>query len=174
MAADPQTLDALAALRELHMPDPVSWWPPAPGWWLLTAAVVLFVWVIVRKLTARTHSRLHAAARELDAIQTAYRQSGERHAALAAVSAWLRRAAVSLYPDAPVAGLTGNNWLEFLNTTGATSAFSGPVAEMLLRAPYEPDTDADPAELMVVASRWLSAQTITQAGSRSIPAGARR
>ncbi|MGD2138441.1 MAG: DUF4381 family protein, partial [Gammaproteobacteria bacterium] len=27
--------DPLAALRPLHPPAPVEWWPPAPGWWVL-------------------------------------------------------------------------------------------------------------------------------------------
>ena len=27
--------DALANLKPLIAPTPISWWPPAPGWWLL-------------------------------------------------------------------------------------------------------------------------------------------
>ena len=32
--------DALANLKPLIAPDPVTWWPPAPGWWLL--GILLF------------------------------------------------------------------------------------------------------------------------------------
>ncbi|MBT3527943.1 MAG: DUF4381 domain-containing protein, partial [Porticoccaceae bacterium] len=32
--------DPLAELRGIHLPDPISWWPLAPGWWVL---IVIFI-----------------------------------------------------------------------------------------------------------------------------------
>lgn len=35
--------DALANLKPLVAPEPVSWWPPAPGWWILGVTLLLLL-----------------------------------------------------------------------------------------------------------------------------------
>ena len=30
-------------LRDIHLPDPLSWWPPAIGWWLLVIGSLALV-----------------------------------------------------------------------------------------------------------------------------------
>jgi len=43
----PQT-DALAALRDIHLPDASLWWPPAPGWWIGLALILLLALLLPR------------------------------------------------------------------------------------------------------------------------------
>lgn len=33
--------EQLEKLRDIHLPQPPGWWPPAPGWWLLGLLAVL-------------------------------------------------------------------------------------------------------------------------------------
>jgi len=44
-AANPvsQDTDPLAGLHDIHMPEAIGWWPPAPGWWLLLGLVFISI-----------------------------------------------------------------------------------------------------------------------------------
>jgi len=43
----------LEQLRDIHLPEAVHWWPPAPGWWIVAALLLaLTVW-LSRYLQAR-------------------------------------------------------------------------------------------------------------------------
>ena len=34
--------DPLAQLRDIHLPEPILWWPLAPGWWVLIVLYFIF------------------------------------------------------------------------------------------------------------------------------------
>lgn len=39
-------------LRDIHLPDPVSWWPPAPGWYGVLLLLIIFsalAWWLAKK-----------------------------------------------------------------------------------------------------------------------------
>lgn len=41
--------DPLAQLRDIHLPEPISWWPLAPGWWaLIILCLALSIWLVSR------------------------------------------------------------------------------------------------------------------------------
>ena len=40
--------DPLAQLRDIHLPGPVESWPPAIGWWILLAIILLLVLAVFK------------------------------------------------------------------------------------------------------------------------------
>ena len=44
---------ALEQLRDIHLPQAVHWWPPAPGWWIVAAVVLALTIWLSRYLQAR-------------------------------------------------------------------------------------------------------------------------
>lgn len=157
------TPDPLAQLRGWHLPDPVSWWPPAPGWWLLTALILIGVWLVVRwwRRWRRAGGGARQARRELDSLQAALASDGDVRRFVAGVSQLLRRLALTHFPRQTVAGLSGSEWLAFLDATGGGDGFTHGPGRILVESAYRPvipqaDT-FDPAPLARLAADWIQA-----------------
>ncbi len=156
--------DPLAGLRDWHLPEPISWWPPAPGWWLLAVAGVIGVLLLVHWLWRRYRRAAVArtARRELASLERALATTqGDARSYIADLSRLLRRLALVRYPREQVAGLSGRAWLEFLDATGGEGGFTQDAGRMLVEDAYRPETqplDAHALEqLGRVAARWIAA-----------------
>lgn len=139
-------VDLIDLLEPAPEPPPVSMMPQTAGWlWLGLVLLALAAWG-VNRLAA--HRRLNAyrraALRELQA-------AGPDAAAIAAI---LRRAALAAFPRAEVAGLTGPDWLDFLDRSYGGNDFSAGPGRVLTQAPYRP-CPPDPA-LRELARDWIT------------------
>jgi hypothetical protein len=154
-------------LRGPQLPDPVAWWPPAPGWWavgLLGLLVLALLAGLLVRLWRRLANRRRVprfARRALRELAAAYRRDGDGARLAAGLSVLLRRIAVTLHPRQEVARLTGEAWLEFLDRplrgTREAEAFRGGVGRVLLEAPYNPRCPVDGKALLRLAERWIQA-----------------
>ncbi len=125
-------------LRDLHLPEPVSWWPPAPGWWLLAGLALLgLVWLIVWYVRHRafTAARRHAI-RTLDAYSADFMKHGDAVLLGKQLSELVRRTMLAYAPRAEVAGLTGEAWLEWLDGDLDRSHFVEGDGRPLIDWPY--------------------------------------
>ncbi len=52
-------IDPLAQLRDIHLPPPISWWPLAPGWWLVILVGTFSCIWFTKTLIQRYHSNLY-------------------------------------------------------------------------------------------------------------------
>lgn len=131
---NPETLP----LRDLHLPDAIGWWPPAPGWWLLLGLLLLGSALAARALYRRNR---HNAARrlalaELARLKKAWDRDRNTAVLATATSDLLRRAMLAYAPRHEVAGLTGRAWLEWLDRGLERQPFSRGPGRNLEDLPY--------------------------------------
>ena len=107
--------DPLAQLRDIHLPEPVSIWPLAPGWWilltlLLAAALGAFLWW--RNYRRKTAYR-RLAIEELEQAFQGRQKSSEENFVMQCQNI-LKRAALHSYPAEPIAAMNGKTWSQWL------------------------------------------------------------
>jgi hypothetical protein len=145
------------ALRDIQVPPAPGLWPPAPGWWVLLALVAitlgLGLWWISRRL--RLLRRRRRILEELARLGD--RAAGPELAA--EVSALLKRVALTRFPRAQVAPLTGTSWLELLDRSGGEGCFSAGVGRVLAEGPYAPASAFDADALLALARDWIKKNT---------------
>jgi len=147
------------ALKDIHLPEAITWWPPAPGWWLLVMASILLLFggvMLYRRLTRKT---VFKHAQRLF-IQLKNTPTAEPLATLTALSALLRRVAISHDNRADVAALHGVAWLAYLDKGLPDAPFSTGIGRCLADAHYrhQPPTDLDLAAVFALCERWLKHQ----------------
>lgn len=149
--------DPLAQLRGYHLPDPVSWWPPAVGWWIVAVLLILLLVMISRWLLKRRRESAprRAALNEFKALKAAHVERGDDLALVRNLSSLLRRYALATFPDQPIAGLTGESWLRFLDRAVGGDNFRRGAGRSLSDAPYRASADLSADALMEVTEHWI-------------------
>lgn len=131
------TAQELAQLRDIHLPEPIGWWPLAPGWYLLLFLVIFCIAIIVLYSWRRYKNSVskRQGLRLLNTYYSQYQNDQNSQLASARVSEILKRVALVYFPRAKVASLNGADWIQFLNETGKGIDFN-PIRYELLELPY--------------------------------------
>lgn len=145
---------ALSQLQDIHLPAPVSNWPPAYGWWLIALLLLalllasLWQWRVFRKKRLAKRQAL-ALLSQLDANQPNW--PGQ-------LNQLLKRLALSYFPAEQVASHYQHHWLAFLQQQlpdKKQAAFSA-VFSPLLKGLYQPaSTPPDFAQTMQQSRLWI-------------------
>ena len=152
-------------LRDIHLPAEPGWWPPAPGWGLLLVLLVVLgcaaLWWQRRRQRHNRSARV-VARRELEKLRGRLATEPAEQI-VRELSALLRRLAISIYPRQEAAGLTGADWLGFLDRGVEEKVFSTGPGRLLIEAPYRPRVQAGELGPLFDACRaWIDT-----AGARS-------
>lgn len=152
----PNLPDPLQELRDVHLPDPISWWPPALGWWMVLAGLIVMVGLAFWARSYRQRTRIRRAAlAQFEHVKQHYAVNADDQWAITEVSNLLRRYALAVFPRTDVAGLSGQSWLKFLDTTGSTNQFSDGPGQALRSGPYQSHGSLSASDLFPLVERWI-------------------
>lgn len=155
MILNPTAVDL--PLKDIHLPDPISWWPLAMGWWILLALSLflgLIAMILVRKMRKPTLKK--EAFFMLKQIEEKFISQENTAICLAELSNLLRRVVISGHHENGIAGLTGIPWLEFLDKSLDKPEFSQGIGKLLLNGPYQPQSNKeDVSRLIQLCHQWV-------------------
>lgn len=145
-------------LRDIHLPEPISWWPLALGWWLMLGfalLLILFGSFFIQRIFRKTLKK--EALKALSNLELSFQSSQNTTQCLSQLSALLRRIALSQKSDTQIAGLTGKAWLEFLDKPLGKPEFSEGIGSILLTGPYQSQVDAEKVvQLIQLCRTWVN------------------
>jgi len=143
-------------LRDIHLPDGVSWWPLPLGYWLVLFVIcVVVISIFLVRYWLRSRQLKKSILRELIQLEVEYKQSNNAPALVQNLSMLLRRIGRAYFP-ASCESLTGAAWLAFLDKNmDYSSEFQSGVGKVLVTAPYAKQTDVDADALLALCKRWI-------------------
>ncbi|UHQ20871.1 DUF4381 domain-containing protein [Lysobacter sp. KIS68-7] len=130
-------------LRDVHAAAATPWWPPAPGWWLVFAALAIAIGAYAF-FARRRRMRRRAIARLFDDTLAG---APSPTAQVAAMSELLRRAARVRNPAAD--RYAGDAWRDYLDAGAKQRLFDDDTGALLIDGAFRRDVD----EVTVAALR---------------------
>jgi len=141
-------------IDEIAVPQAIAWWPSTIGWKLLAVLLIVTGLLKLTKIARRWWQNRYRreALRQLVALSESQQ--------LAALPHYLKVTALQAYSREQVAGLSGQDWLTFLDAHCEGVSFSSEPGKRLLEIAYAPPLhqvlDSDQAKQLIQMSRhWI-------------------
>jgi len=154
----PNQTNPLDELADIHLPDGVSWWPFAPGWWILIAlAFITIVAIYYWRRHQQRNKYRYLALQELQKVYQNFQQHPSTSIYLQQLSNILRRTALSAYPTQFNASIKGDEWLRWLDAhcTSLQDSFAQGTGQVLLVGPYQKTPQVDAHALHQLCTHWV-------------------
>ena len=147
-------MNNLPQIHDIYVPENVSIFPLAYGWWVILYAIIGFVFLIKFILWSISTSKKIYALNRLKKITT-----DEPINAAIMMSELLRRICTVKYEEAQ--SLYGQEWIDFLNSHCSIKLSTG-AAQLLIYAPFMNKNDSlhgsnVTAELKSFCKQWIGA-----------------
>ncbi len=148
----------LEQLRDIHLPDMVSPWPFAVGWWLVIFVGLAVILLINFSMKYYDNYLIRSQfLKELRLIQKEYKNDSRANYALQKIARTLKKAALYYYPRQVVASLHGEEWLKFLSATSKDLDVAR-CEKLFKNALYQSSYKEDISHVFVLAHHWIKQQ----------------
>ncbi|MFT6092172.1 MAG: hypothetical protein ACJA2Q_000054 [Pseudohongiellaceae bacterium] len=160
--------ELLAQLADIHLPEPVNFWPPAPGWWILaTLLLIMIAWIISKGFIISNRRKIKAQALvELDRCYSSYVSELENESGSDAnrsklsyaneANSVLKRVALVHFPGAAVAGLGGPEWVRFIRENGESTLLTTEISDALSHGRFQTKLEINVDEMNDFATQWIA------------------
>ncbi len=153
----------IAGLKEIALPDPVSYVPQTIGWYILFAFVlILIVWLGYRGYRRWMANRYRTfALKRLNNIEQELRQPNTRINALTAIPVLIKETALKCYRRTEIAQMSGREWLVFLDKSYGGKEFKEGAGRLLPDLSYQSSAnleeveDSKVGELLSLIKIWI-------------------
>jgi hypothetical protein len=155
--------ELLAQLADIHLPEPVSYWPPAIGWWILAAIALVLLVILFRKYASRARQQkiCQYAVAELQRCYDSYSQADSANSDQSKLdyvnqfNTVVRRVALVHYPQANAASLDGASWVDFIRQKGESSLMTDEIATALQYGRFQTKCDVDVDAMQSFGQQWI-------------------
>ncbi|WP_281646202.1 DUF4381 domain-containing protein [Parendozoicomonas sp. Alg238-R29] len=152
-----QGTNPLDSLEPNILPDPIGFWPPAIGWWVLALLIVLVItgtgiafWRWYKRNAYRRE-----ALKKLDAIQQGFEHHQDQLKLVKQYNHLLKAVALSAFPREQVAALNSAAWLKFLDKNLKQSTTFRKGAGKALGQVYSTAVSVDSEKLHNSVKLWV-------------------
>lgn len=147
----------LQQLKDIHLPSEINWWPIAPGLMITFILLLLIISYFIYFCYQRNKQKkaIKFALAKFKKLKELNTHNPDNINIAAELSHLIRRVSLYYFPREKIAGLTGKAWLDFLNQSGNTTAFTGEISTLLTDAPYAKNVTADLTHLLLLTESWL-------------------
>ena len=143
----------LTQLKDIKVPEPISWWPLAPGWYILMVLLLIMIILSVTLIYKTKAKKKYLTSLQSEITNLYDQYPNDSHQYAQRLSPLLKRIALLRFTPIEINQLHGKAWEVFLNKHSQSESF-----DTLTLAAYNPKVSLN--ILKINASSLAYAQNI--------------
>ena len=157
--------ELLEQLADIHLPMEISSWPPAAGWWVLGFFLLAGIIILVKRYVQYRNQK-QVCKHALAELESCYHQFADnediedinslRIRYVNKFNSVMRRVALVHFPQANVASLGGDSWVDFIREKGESSRLNEEIAAALSFGRFQTECKVDVHEMNDLGQAWIT------------------